>query len=79
MKHYAQYYGKEDNVCVTATVLLLKFMYCSSLIIVCTQPFILNHCRYGHLNVVKYLVNEANCDPIIRDNGGETPLHIASR
>ena len=35
-------------------------------------------CRCGHLDVVRYLVTEANCDPNVGDNDGWTPLHRAS-
>ena len=37
------------------------------------------YCRYGRLDVVRYLVTEADCNPNVRDNGGETPLHWACR
>ena len=37
------------------------------------------HSRNGHLNVVRYLVNEAHCDPHVKDNGGWAPLHCACR
>ena len=35
--------------------------------------------RYGHLDVVSYLVTEAHCDPNVGNNYGWTPLHQASR
>ena len=35
-------------------------------------------CRRGHLDVVRYLVTEAQCDPNVGDNDGSTPLHRAS-
>ena len=31
----------------------------------------------GHLNVVRYLVTEAHCDPNVKTNNGWTPLHHA--
>ena len=37
------------------------------------------HSRERHLNVVRFLVNEAHCDPHVRDNDGWTPLHCACR
>ena len=33
--------------------------------------------RSGHLNVVRYLVTEARCDPNVKDKIGETPLYYA--
>ena len=36
------------------------------------------HYRNGHLDVIQYLVKEANCDPTVKDEAGETPLHKAS-
>ena len=35
--------------------------------------------RGGHLKVVRYLVDEAHCDPHVKDNAGCTPLHIACK
>ena len=35
--------------------------------------------RLGHLDVVRYLVTEARCDPNVRSNDGWTPLHWGSR
>ena len=37
------------------------------------------HSRCGHLSVVRYLVNEAHCDPNVKNNVGWTPLHYACR
>ena len=37
------------------------------------------HSREGHLNVVRFLVNEAHCDPNVKDNDGWIPLHYACR
>ena len=31
-----------------------------------------------HIEVVKYLINEFNCDPMVVDKLGRTPLHIAT-
>ena len=36
-------------------------------------------CREGHLDVVRYLVTEADCDPDVRDDDQDTPLHTACR
>ena len=36
-------------------------------------------CRYGHLNIVQYLISEANCNLSCEDNDGVTPLHLACR
>ena len=35
------------------------------------------HSRFGLLDVVRYLVTEAHCDPNVKDNDGLTPLHYA--
>ena len=37
------------------------------------------HSREGHVNVVRFLVNEAHCDPHVKDNDGWTPLDDACR
>ena len=34
--------------------------------------------RYGHLDVVQYLVDGGHCQPNSKDNGGWTPLHEAA-
>ena len=39
----------------------------------------LSPCSNGHLDVVRYLVTEAHCDPNVKDNDGLTPLHYACR
>ena len=36
-------------------------------------------CSSGHLDIVRYLVTEAQCDPNVGDKYGQTPLHQASR
>ena len=36
------------------------------------------HSRNGHLNVVRFLVNAAHCNPGVKNNKGWTPLHFAS-
>ena len=33
----------------------------------------------GHLNIIKYLVEECKADSNIKDNNERTPLHIASQ
>ena len=35
------------------------------------------HCAVEHIDVVKYLINECNCDIMIPDKKGWTPLHFA--
>ena len=40
---------------------------------------ILKYCSNGQLDVVRYLVTEADCNPNVKDKGGETPLHKACR
>ena len=37
------------------------------------------HSRCGHLDVVKYLVNDAHCDPNVKKEDGDTLLHLAYR
>ena len=39
----------------------------------------LKYCSWDYLNVVRYLVTEADCNPDVRDNDGDTPLHEACR
>ena len=34
-------------------------------------------CHHGHLDMVKYLVNEKSIDPVYELNDGKTPLHLA--
>ena len=34
--------------------------------------------RNGHLNIVKYLTVERNCDPAVRDHENGTPLHFTA-
>ena len=36
------------------------------------------HCAVQHIEVVKYLINECNCDPMVVDEFGQTPLHTAT-
>ena len=33
------------------------------------------HCAVRHIDVVKYLINECNCDIMVTDKYGQTPLH----
>ena len=35
--------------------------------------------RWGHLDVVKYLVEDQHCDVNVTDKEGSTPLHISCR
>ena len=35
------------------------------------------HSRWGLLDVVRYLVTEAHCDPNVKGNDGLAPLHYA--
>ena len=36
------------------------------------------HCAVEHIHVVKYLINQCNCDIMVTDKGGSTPLHYAA-
>ena len=36
------------------------------------------HHAVKHIDVVKYLINECNCDRMTRDKYGQTPLHLAA-
>ena len=45
----------------------------------CIMSGIVLFSSVGHLNVVKFLINEAHCDPDVKDNDGSTPLHRACR
>ena len=36
-------------------------------------------CLYGYANVVKFLVEECQCDLYVKDNREQTPLHVACR
>ena len=38
---------------------------------------VVRYLRTGRLNVVRYLVTEAHCDPNVKNNSGWTPLHYA--
>ena len=35
------------------------------------------HLAVEHIDVVKYLINECNCDIMVTDKDGQTPLHLA--
>ena len=35
--------------------------------------------RNNHKDIVIWLVNECQCDPNVKNNDGETPLHYACR
>ena len=35
------------------------------------------YCRNGHFDIVRYLVNDAHCDPDVKRNDEWTPLHWA--
>ena len=37
----------------------------------------MNACYKGHLNITRYLISEAYCDPSCKDKYGNTPLHDA--
>ena len=37
------------------------------------------HCAVDHIDVVKYLINQCNCDIMVTDKNGHTPLHYAAR
>ena len=51
-------------------------VYCVSEV---QQFFSVLHSRQGHLDVVRCLVNDAHCDPNVKNKDGETPLHLACR
>ena len=34
---------------------------------------------YGHLEVVRFLVEGQHCNPEAKDGGGQTPLHEAAK
>ena len=36
------------------------------------------HCAVKHIDVVKYLIHECNCDVMVTDKHGQTPLHRAA-
>ena len=36
------------------------------------------HCAVKHIDVVKYLINECNCDTMVTDTNGDTILHDAA-
>uniref|UniRef100_A0A1X7SV40 Uncharacterized protein n=1 Tax=Amphimedon queenslandica TaxID=400682 RepID=A0A1X7SV40_AMPQE len=36
------------------------------------------HCAVKHIDVVKYLINECNCDIMTPDKDGNTFLHVAA-
>ena len=59
------------------SVMVLVFSVCVSQVGV-GEVYILC-CREGHLDVVRYLVTEADCDPDVRDDDQDTPLHTACR
>ena len=37
------------------------------------------HCAVKHIDVVKYLINECNCDIMTPDKDGQTPLHYTAK
>ena len=43
----------------------------------CAQLFC-SGCCYNHVDIVRYLVNECNCDPMTSDEFGDTVLHTAA-
>ena len=57
--------------------MVFAFSVCVSQVVV-GEVYILC-CREGHLDVVRYLVTEADCDPDVRDDDQDTPLHTACR
>ena len=50
--------------------------YC---VVYCKCLFFFKYCRNGRLDVVRYLVTKANCNPNVRNDDGETLLHWACR
>ena len=52
--------------------------YMCSIIIVCIMDYPFSHiARWGHLEVVKYLIEVQGCSAGCTDNFGRTPLHRA--
>ena len=38
---------------------------------------VMNNCRSGRLNIVRFLVNDAHCPVDVTDEDGRTALHLA--
>ena len=51
-------------------------VYCVSEV---QQFFSVLHSRLGDLDVMRSLVNDAHCDPNVKNKDGETPIHWACR
>ena len=54
----------------TRNVLVMLVLYVES----CVHLSLL---RYGKLEVARYLIEHATCQPDCKDNSGQTPLHHA--
>lgn len=40
---------------------------------------LMTNCRYGHLDIILFLANNARCPVDVKDNNGSTALHLACR
>ena len=56
---------------------VLGYTYCNTQAMTLIY-FITLFIRIGHLDIVKFLVNEAHCKADAVDQGGSTPLHYAA-
>ena len=61
------------DVLLTCMSVLVNTVWCTA------SVFFHKYCSWRRLDVVRYLVTEADCNPNVRDNDGETPLHLACR
>jgi len=50
-----------------------------TVVVVTTSDVFLFSCRWGHLEIVRLLIGEFNCDAQCTDHFWETPLHHACR
>ena len=59
---------------------ILRLLYVVTFMCIsyCTMYYPFSHIvRYGHLEVMKYLIEVQGCSAGCTDNGGRTPLHYA--
>ena len=66
-------------MCAQYTYVLCRFNYVNVSLCIMLWSETRLHSREGHLNAVRFLVNEAHCDPNVKDNDGWIPLHYACR